>query len=224
MSSDRRLFEQLKDEFTLWLLLYKLDQLHFRTGKLKLQKLLYLIDVFGSLNDEKPTSYTFRVYKHGPYTKEIQCDVEHLAAKGLVKIKETTQWNPSHDRSFQYRIETPNITRAQQIFEILDFADFEKTIDFVIQAAGYLSSRNIQNLVYSEPNFIEAKRLVDQKVNRFACPIDPRYDFLNRFREIADELINFEYGYSPSKELVFSLYLNFIRTIERETHLGAVGT
>ena len=162
--SDRQLFEQLKDEFTLWLLLYKLEQLQFKTGKLKLQKLMYLVDVFGSINNPKPTSYTFRVYKHGPYTKEIQCDVEHLVARGLVSVKETTEWNPSHDRSFQYQIAVPNVTRAQQIFCLLDYADFEKIIDFIIQAAGFLSSESIQKLVYAEPNYIEAKDLVKKKI------------------------------------------------------------
>ena len=124
--SERTEFEQLKNEFTLWLLLYKLKQLGFQTGRLKLQKLIYLTDVFGTILKEKPTSYTFRVYKHGPYTKQIQCDVEHLAANGLVIVTELKGWNPSHERLFQYQIGECNVSRAKQIFKLLDFGDVEK--------------------------------------------------------------------------------------------------
>ena len=77
----RKDLQQLQDQFALWLLLYKLEEAGFRTKRLKLQKLVYLIDVFGSISHEKPTNYTFFVYKHGPYSKEIQSDVEHLVCQ-----------------------------------------------------------------------------------------------------------------------------------------------
>ena len=223
--SERSLTNQLKDQLTLWLLLYKLDKFQFKTGKLKLQKLMYLIDVFGSINSEKPTGYTFRFYKHGPYTKEIQCDVEHLVAKGLVRVKETTEWNPSQDRSFQYQILEPNIERARQLISFLEYENIEKTIDFIIQAAGYLSSKNIQTLVYSEPNFIQAKELYKRGIKPFAFPIDPKYEFIAVFEKIVVEEYSINYGYSPSKDLVLRLYLNFVKSIEKETqNAGFDGT
>ena len=164
---ERTTLEQLKDEFALWLLLYKLEQAGFQTQKLKLQKLMYLTDIFGTIFNQKPTNYTFLVYKHGPYTKEIQSDVEHLVVNGLVIAKEVERWDPSHERSFQYKIGQCNVEKANKVFDILDFGQVERAVDFVIQDAGYLNSKNIQALVYAEPNFIEAKELVEQKKTAF---------------------------------------------------------
>ena len=61
-------------------------------------------------------------------------------------------------------------------------------MDFIIQAAGYLTCGNIQALVYAEPNFIEAKGLVDKGKRRFASAIDTDYRFAEKFKQISSEI------------------------------------
>ena len=87
--SNRNELNKLKDQFALWLLLYKLKELGFQTRRLKLQKLVYLMDVFGTILGKKPTTYTFQVYKLGPFSKEIYSDIEWLVSVDAVKAKST---------------------------------------------------------------------------------------------------------------------------------------
>ncbi len=211
----RNRLDQLKDQLTLWMLLYKLKEAGFQTQRLKLQKLMYLIDIFGSIVDVKPTNYTFVVYKHGPYTKQIQSDVEHLVAKGLVHVEETKRWDPSHERSFKYQIERGSIEQAKKLLPLVNLEKNEEIIEFVIQVAGYLSSSSIQSLVYAEPNFTEAKKYSKEKKCRRALPIDSDYPFVQRFKKISSEVYLDEYGVLPSDELVSWFYLNFVQSIEK---------
>src|SRR3972149_10510903 len=102
--SYRRPIEELKDQFTLWLLLSKMKKCGFRTQRLKLQKLVYLADIFGTILQKKPTSYTFYVYKLGPFSKEILIDVDHLVSVGAIQAQEIKLWNPNQERSFNYEI------------------------------------------------------------------------------------------------------------------------
>jgi uncharacterized phage-associated protein len=215
--SERKEFEQLRDEFTVWLLLCKLEEAGFETQRLKLQKLMYLVDVFGTLLYKKPTSYTFRVYKHGPYTKEIQCDVEHLVSSGMVEAQEVKGWNPSKERQFKYKIRKYNRENAKNIHDLLDFSHEEKIVDFVVQAAGCLSSKDIKSLVYSEPNFVQARTLVLEGKKEFASAID--YKFTDEFKEIAKQAYEKKFGEIPSDNEVSWYYLNFIQSQEDRKQL-----
>lgn len=212
--NQRKEFEQFRDEFTLWLLLCKLEEAGLDTQRLKLQKLMYLVDVFGTLLFKKPTNYTFRVYKYGPYTKEIQCDVEHLVSSGLLEAQEVKGWNPSEERQFKYKIGKYNREKAQIIYDLLDFSNENKVIDFVVQAAGCLSSTDIKSLVYSEPNFVQARALIHEGKKAFASAID--YKFTDEFKEIAKQAYEKKFGEIPSENEVSWFYLNFIQSQEAQ--------
>jgi uncharacterized protein YwgA len=208
--------EQLSDEFALWLLLCKLEEAKFETQRLKLQKLVYLLDIFGTLLNRKPTTYTFHVYKYGPYTKEIQCDVEHLVANGLVKATEVEIWSPNQEeRSFKYKIVKDSQKFDSELIQLLDYRHVEEAIDFVIQVAGCLSSTDIKSLVYAEPIFIQAKTLVKDGKKEFASPIDD-FKFLNRFRELATEICLRQRKSVPSNKEISWYYLNFIQSLEAQ--------
>ena len=69
--NQRKQSDSFKDQFTLLLLLHKLKERGFQTQRLKLEKLVYLTDVFGTILKEKPTAYTFRVYNDGNVDMEI---------------------------------------------------------------------------------------------------------------------------------------------------------
>lgn len=202
--------QETKDQFTLWLLLCKLKEYGFKTRRLKLQKLIYLSDVFGTILMKKPTGYTFRVYKYGPFSKEIYLDIERLVSLDLVKARQTEIWEPNKDRSFEYEIEEKEVSNADVFLRRREFDDIKRPVEIAVQVAGYLNAREIQKLVYGEPNFIEAKK------KGFKSIIDPNYAFAVEFREMSRKVSSEEFGLDLNEEEVLWLYLNFIRTSQVE--------
>lgn len=205
----RKIIEQMHDELTLWLLLSKLKKAGFHTQRLKLQKLVYLIDVFGTLLNKKPTNYTFRAYKHGPYTKEIQIDVEHLVSKGIVFAEEKTySWNPNCERSFEYTLGDYDKRVAEKVLNLVEFKPVEDSIEFVVQNVGYFSSNEIRNLVYAEPNYLEAKK------KPFGSIINPEYNLAVKFKLMVRDLSIKELRFPLPDNQIPLLYLNFIKSLQ----------
>lgn len=206
----KRDFYEMKNQLTLWLLLCKLKECGFKTRRLKLQKLIYLVDVFGTILLKKPTSYTFRVYKLGPFSKEIYLDVERLVSLDLVIAKEVGIWEPNEDRSFEYEIEEMEIPKADVLLRRREFDVIKRSVEIAVQAAGYLNATEIRELVYGEPNFVEAKK------KGFGSTIDPCYTFTVEFREMSRRISSEEFGLNLNEEEVLWLYLNFMRTFADE--------
>ena len=212
--STRQDFDKLKDEFALWLLLCKLKQMGFQTQRLKLQKLVYLMDVFGTLLSRKPTSYTFRVYKLGPFSKEIYSDIERLVSIDAVKANGVENWEPDQDRSFEYEIEyeEPRVSKSNIILQRPEFNVIRKTVELVVQTAGYMSGVEIRKMVYSEPNYVKAKQ------EGFGSTISPQYSFVIQFKEMSKKLSSQEFGIDLNDEEVLWLYLNFMRSMNPKNH------
>lgn len=208
--SDKDEFAKLKDQLVLWLLLIKLKELGFKTQRLKLQKLVYLMDVFGTILSKKPTTYTFRVYKFGPFSKEIYTDIERLVSIDLVKAKAIEELEPERDRSFEYEIECEkqSNSRSELLLARPEFDVIRKTVDLVVETTGYLSGAEIRKLVYSEPNYIKAK------MEGFGSIINPHYSFATHFREMSKRISCEEFGIALKDEEVLWLYLNFLRSME----------
>jgi len=207
-------FHETKDQLTLWLLLCKLKEYGFKTRRLKLQKLIYLSDVFGTILMKKPTGYTFRVYKHGPFSKEIYLDIERLVSLDFVKAKQIGIWEPNEDRSFEYEIEEKEVSKANVLLHRREFDVIKRPVEIAVQAAGYLNARGIQKLVYGEPNFIEAKK------KGFGSIIDPSYAFAVEFREMSKRISSEEFGLDLNEEEVLWLYVNFIKTLQVKENNG----
>lgn len=204
----RRDVDILKDQLTLLLLLRKLEERRFQTKRLKLQKLVYLADVFGTVFGKKPTTYTFRVYKLGPFSREIYTDIERLVSIGDTQAKEMERWKPEQERSFRYKITEKGIDSIREISVMPEFRSREKAIEFTLQAAGYLSGTNIRKLVYSEPNYMKAQ------TRGFGSIIDPSYEFATRFKQMSKRISFEEYHLTLGDEEISWLYLNFMKSIQ----------
>jgi uncharacterized phage-associated protein len=200
----------MKDQLILLLLLQKLKELGLQTRRINMQKLAYLTDIFGTIIERKPTAYTFKVWKYGPFSKEVQSDIERLVTIGYAKAQELEKWDINQDRSFKYELERPGIEKVQNILEMPEFSTAEKATEVAVQAAGHLSGESIRKLVYSEPNFIKAKE------RGFGTIIDPEYKFAVRFREMSYRISLEKLGYRLNEEEISWLYLNFIRTIQSQ--------
>jgi len=206
--NERRKIDTLKDQLCLLVLLGKLKERQFETKRLKLQKLIYLADVFGAIFENKTTSYTFRVYKHGPFSGEIYTDIERLVSLGFAQAQEMEKWTPDQERSFKYDITEHGISKIKQILENAEFQRKEKAIEFTLQAAGYLSGKKIKDLVYSEPNYMKAKK------QGFTAIINPDYKFAVRFKQIANTISSVEFDLKLSEPEISWLYLNFMQTLQ----------
>jgi len=202
--------DSLEDQSTLLILLHKLKERGFETKRLKLQKLVYLADVFGTVLEKKPTTYTFRVYKHGPFSAEIYADIERLVSVGLARAKEMEKWTPEQERSFNYTITRSGVERIEKILEIPEFVLKERAIELALQVAGHLSGTKIRRLVYSEPNYMKARK------KGFGSKISPNYEFASKFREIAETVACEEYGLVLSGNEVSWLYTHLMREIQSE--------
>jgi len=192
------------------ILLQKLKERGLQTKRLKLQKLVYLANAFGAIFKKKPTTYTFRVYKHGPFSGEIYSDIERLVSVGLAQAKEMEKWTPEQERSFSYTITRYGIAKIAKILENPEFALKEKAIEFTLQVAGHLSGTKIKKLVYSEPNYMKACK------KGFGSEINLNYEFASEFREIAETVAREEYRLMLSEDEVSWLYLHLMRWIESE--------
>lgn len=200
----------LEDQSTLLLLLHELKRRGFQTKRLKLQKLIYLADVFGTIIERKPTGYAFRVYKHGPFSSEIYADIERLVSLRLARAKEMEKWTPEQERSFRYTITESGMDRIAKILEIPEFAFKERAIEIALLAAGHLSGMKIQKLVYGEPNYINAKK------KGFGSEINPEYEFAVKFKEIARNKAQEQYSLELNGDEISWLYLHFMREMESE--------
>ena len=208
--NQRKEIDSLRDQLTLLLLLNKLKERGFQTQRLKLQKLVYLADIFGTIIREKTTAYIFKVYKMGPFSAEIYADIERLIFRGFTHAKEMERWAPEQDRSFKYVITKSGITKIEKTRDMPEFEVREKAVELAIQAAGHLSGANIKKLVYSEPNYIEAKK------RGFSSIIDPKYEFAGKFKQMAKRISFEKYGLRLGEDEVSWLYLNFMKMIQSQ--------
>lgn len=198
--------EQLTDQFSLYLLLLELKKRGFETQRLKLQKLVYLIDIFGTIFAKKPTSYTFIVYDLGPFSKEVTCDMDQLVSMGVVDAEEIKLWDPEHERSFDYSLKELKIETANRVINKLDLNQLKKAIDFTVQVAGNLNSEAIRQLVYTEPNYLIAKKI------GYKTTINQQYSIAADFRESARRISSEEYCLKLTEEQIGLLYLNFMKS------------
>jgi len=208
--SQRKEIDSLRDPLTLLLLLNKLKERGFQTRRLKLQKLIYLADIFGTIIEEKPTAYIFKVYKRGPFSAEIYADIERLIFRGFADTNEMEKWTPEQDRSFKYDITELGITKIEKIRDIPEFRIREQAVELAIQAAGHLSGANIRKLVYSEPNYIKAEK------QGFTSIIGPNYEFARKFKQIAIRISYEKHGLKLSEDEISWLYLNFMKMIQSQ--------
>jgi uncharacterized protein YwgA len=197
--------DSLEDESAILLLLCKLNEKGFQTKRLKLQKLVYLTDIFGTILEKKPTSYKFRVYKHGPFSGEIFADIERLVSKGLAQAKGMEKWDPEQERSFNYSITNSGKERIKALLRIPEFKVKEKAIELALQTAGNLTGSKIRKLVYADPNFKEAEK------KGFGSEIDPNYGFIPSFIEIAQNVSSEEYGLELNGDEISWFYSLFLK-------------
>jgi uncharacterized protein YwgA len=202
--------DSLEDQLTLLILLRELKEHGFQTKRLKLQKLVYLVDIFGAILEKKATTYTFRVYKHGPFSGEIYSDIERLVTLGLTYAEEMEKWTPEQERPFKYTITKQGIEKLEEIPDIPMLALKKRAVELALQAAGHLSGEKIRSLVYSEPNYIEATK------TGFGSEIDPEYRFAVKFREIAGTIAREQFHLVLTGDEVSWLYLNFMKDIQFE--------
>lgn len=201
----RTYLEERTDQFTLYLLLLELKKRGFETQRLKLQKLVYLIDIFGTIFKKKPTSYTFIVYDLGPFSKEVTCDMDQLVSMGVVDAEEIKLWDPEHERSFDYSLKELKIETANRVIDKLALKQLKKAIDFTVQAAGNLNSEAIRQLVYTEPNYLIAKKV------GYKTTINQQYSIAVDFRESARRISSEEYCIELTEEQIGLLYLSFMK-------------
>jgi len=168
--------------------------------------------IFGTILRQKPTAYTFKVYKKGPFTAEIYADIERLVVLNYTHAEEMEKWKPEQDRSFKYEITNPGIRKIDAITDMGEFSFKEEAIDLALQAAGHLSGTNTMKLVYSEPNYIKAKNL-----GGFNSIIDPEYGFARKFREMARRIAVEQYRLELGGNEISWLYLNFMKMIQSQS-------
>ncbi len=198
--------EELKDQFALWLLLSKLKRCEYTTQRLKLQKLVYLIDIFGTIFEKKPTNYTFNVYKLGPFSKDILQDMDRLVSVGIIDAKEIKLWDPNHERSFEYKIKRePELSKIAPAIK-RDFSLLERTIVFTVQAVGNFNSEEIRKLVYNEPNYVQAKK------QGFMTTINPHYELAKQFRESSRKIAFDQFKMVLDEEQISLLYLGYMKS------------
>lgn len=202
----RTIFEEQIDQFGLYLLLSELKKRKFETQRLKLQKLVYLIDIFGTIFRRKPTNYTFIVYNLGPFSKEVTSDMDRLVSSGIVDAEEIKLWDPEHERSFDYSIKELKNEKANAVVNRLQLSQLKRAIDFTVRAAGNLNSEDIRRLVYTEPNYLEAKKIGYKTV------INPEYSLAVNFRESVRRISAEEYSLKLSEEQIGLLYLDYMKS------------
>ena len=165
-----------------------------------------MIDIFGTIFAKKPTSYTFIVYDLGPFSKEVTCDMDQLVSMGVVDAEEIKLWDPEHERSFDYSLKELKIETANRVINKLELDQLKKAIDFTVQVAGNLNSEAIRQLVYTEPNYLIAKKIGHKTT------INQQYSIAVNFRESARRISFEEYCLKLTEEQIGLLYLNFMKS------------
>ena len=103
----------------------------------------------------------------------------------------------------------PAETKKASIMEKTpDFDVLAKTVEFAVQSVGYLSGEEIRKLVYSEPNYADAKR------KGFETTINPEYPFAVRFKAMSKQISLREFGTELREEEILWLYLNVIKAMQ----------
>ena len=132
--------------------------------------------------------------------------MDHLVSIGVVEAKEIKLWDPEHERSFDYQIRESKFEESRRVIHKLELGLVARAISFTVKVAGNLDSESIRQLVYTEPNYISAKKIGYKSV------INPDYKFAADFREDAKRISSEEYCLNLDEEQIGLLYLNYMKS------------
>lgn len=210
---ERNIPQKVRDQVALWILLEKLQESGFKTHRLKLQKMVYLADILGVIGNKKPTNYTFRVYKYGPFSREIVSDIDKLVSIDAVNAN-NADWSPECERSFEYEINNSQLKKVFIIEKLPHFKILNDFMELVVQATGHLNGEQIKKLVYSEPNYLSAK------TKGFGSKIDTEYTFALRYKELSKKITYKNYGIELRDEEIIWLFLNYLNEVSKHNFTG----
>ncbi len=204
---ERKQYEQSSDRITMLVLFKALNELGFDTRWLKLEKLVYLANVFGSIHNRNITNQEFFVWNLGPFSKQVYSDLESCVTHQLLNAIPKDEKDELNERSFEYTITEKGLSTANQAIEEAEFRSKYDLILHILQVIGPLSTNEIRQLSYGEPQFRKAKEKGKGAI------IDPHFPESTRIASLARKVAKNDYGLSLSDDEVAFLYFKLIEAL-----------
>ena len=145
-------------------LIHHLVQRLSDVGKIKVQKLVYFLQEALSV----PVGYTFRMHHYGPYSEELDTDVDRLQSTGYVKVVRDSEGYGFHIRTANEPeqgwagLVEPHTEQIDRVLELLgerlaSELELAATIHFVSQLLDKPSRKGLLEAVRSlKPRFEES--------------------------------------------------------------------
>ena len=204
--TDRKENQLLSDRITLLVLFKVLSELGLDTRRLKLEKLVYLVNVIGRVRGTAITGQEFFVWNLGPFSKQVYSDLESCVIHKWLNAKPLDESNEIDERSFEYTITDQGIRAADRAIESSEFRSKYELMHGILQVIGPLSSNEIRRLSYGELDFRKAKEQGKGTV------IDPNFPESLRMAKLAKEVAQRHFELSLSDEEAAFLYLKLVET------------
>jgi hypothetical protein len=155
MESQTRILIRMRDVGFALTAAAEFDQL---LSRIRLQKLVYLLDVLVYLVELLPPSERHLTYKHGPFDAAIQNAVDCLAFRGLVRVSELHR-EPNGQTHSNYGLTKAGARWVERLTGDQEFRIRARVAESIAREINSIGWDQLIPLVYAEPTFVTARTL-----------------------------------------------------------------
>jgi len=181
-------------------------------SRIRLQKLVYLLDVLVYLVELLPPSERHLTYKHGPFDAAIQNAVDCLAFRGLVRISELYR-EPNGQIHSNYGLTKAGARWVERLTGDQEFRIRARVAESIAREINSIGWDQLIPLVYAEPTFVTARTL------GYGTRLNPHDPLRNSAALVLKTMthglrVGFE-NTVANPELLFRLFFRYLKEFSR---------
>src|SRR6266404_7409007 len=209
MESQTRILIRMRDVGFALTAAAEFDQL---LSRIRLQKLVYLLDVLVYLVELLPPSERHLTYKHGPFDAAIQNAVDCLAFRGLVRISELYR-EPNGQIHSNYCLTKAGARWVERLTGDQEFRIRARVAESIAREINSIGWDQLIPLVYAEPTFVTARTL------GYGTRLNPHDPLRNSAALVLKTMthglrVGFE-NTVANPELLFRLFFRYLKEFSR---------
>jgi len=133
------------------------DEEHQIDGRTRFQKLIFLMQMEGNLNDLDPTdTYRFEPYDYGPFSSTLYDDLDSHIERGLIEDSKEELDEEDDIVKYEYQLESDGQEFVEEQVSENEFERIVQEAERIIEEYGDIPLPELIDLVYSKyPDYAE---------------------------------------------------------------------
>ncbi|MCD2204022.1 SocA family protein [Halobacterium sp. KA-6] len=133
------------------------DEEHQIDGRTRFQKLIFLMQMEGNLNDLDPTdTYRFEPYDYGPFSSTLYDDLDSHIERGLIEDSKEELDEEDDIVKYEYQLESDGQEFVEEQVSENEFGRIVQEAERIIEEYGDIPLPELIDLVYSKyPDYAE---------------------------------------------------------------------